>query len=72
MQDSSIVDDERRRDATRISPAPQAKNRRGCGGRPPTPALLLLGVSGLLIRLRRRALDSAVWRAQRRPREVSG
>ena len=41
----------------------------GCGGRPPSPASLLLGVS-LWIRRRRRSWDSAAWHSQRGSREV--
>ena len=41
----------------------------GCGGRPPSPASLLLSVS-LWIRHRRRSWDPAAWRSQRGSRGV--
>ena len=58
----------RRRRATQRSTA-HPPSPSGCGGRPPSPASLLLGVS-LRIRPRRRSWDPAAWRSQRGSREV--
>ena len=58
------ADDEQRSRAKQIRLSPL-----GCGGMPPSPASLLLGVS-LWIRPRRRSLDPTAWRSQRGSREV--
>ncbi|MBI3615795.1 MAG: phosphoribosylformylglycinamidine synthase subunit PurL [Candidatus Omnitrophica bacterium] len=59
----------RRRRATQRGEA-NPPSPSGCGGRLPSPASLLLGVS-LWIRRRRRSWDPAAWHSQRGSREVA-